>query len=373
MDIKIEAELEVNISPSKQRILNAVAHRTTDKVPLMYRALPPVNDRLTDYFLLDRDITISWKDLILSLHADGFSGGASLNKFTKYNPQYIGSHPVQNDSNMLYSWGIYPLRSSQNELITYQINREFEKCATISELRSFTWPTLEEFDFETFNTDTHLRTDYILGTGCVNSIFMISAYLRSFEKLFVELLTQKKLAHYYIDRIGSFALEMTEKILSRIGHDVDSYSMWDDLATQRGLMISHELFTEYYLPWYERIIAVTKKYDLISFFHICGNANDIIPDLIKIGVNVLDPVQVSAHNMDLRYLKREYGKDICFHGGIDVQTMLPMMKPTEITNYVREINDLFAGDGGLILGPSHEITSDTPLDNILAVYRSELL
>jgi uroporphyrinogen decarboxylase len=353
----MDSELRVNVSPSKQRILNAIAHRTTDKIPLMYRALPPVNDYLADYFSLDRDITKSWKDLIISLHADGFSGGASLNKFTKYNPKYIGRHPVLYDSNILYSWGIYPLRSSHDELITYQINQDFANRATILEMRKFTYPKIEEFDFQTLSPDTHLRNDY----------------MRGFEKLFVELLTQKKLAHYYIDRIGLFALEMTEKILSKIGREVDSYSMWDDLATQRGLMISHDLFKEFYLPWYKRIIAETKKYDLISFFHICGNANDIIPDLINIGVDVLDPVQVSAHDMDLRYLKREYGHDICFHGGIDVQTMLPRMKPTQITDYVREIDDLFAGDGGLILGPSHEITSDTPLHNILAAYRPELL
>jgi uroporphyrinogen decarboxylase len=339
----------------------------------MYRGLPPVNGNLTDYFSLDRDITKSWKDLIESLHADGFSGGASLNKFTKYNPIYTGRHPVLRDSNMLYSWGIYPLRSSRGELITYQTNLDFAGRATISELQGYSYPRLEDFDFKTFSPDARLRKDCILGTGCVNSIFMISAYLRGFEKLFFELITQKKLAHYYVDRIGTFALEMTEKILSKIGRDIDLYSMWDDLATQRGLMISHDLFKEFYLPWYRRIIAETKKYDIISFFHICGNANDIIPDLIDIGIDVLDPVQVSAHGMALSYLKKEYGHDICFHGGIDVQTMLPRMKPIEITDYVTKIHDLFAGDGGLILGPSHEITPDTPISNILAVYRPELL
>lgn len=365
--------MNFKFSKNKQNIINAIYHRPVDRIPIMYRALPPVNQKLLCYFSLEQDISKSWKNLLKMLNADTFSGGSSLGKFTKYIPKYTGSNPVFPDSSMLYAWGIQSIYDEDSNLIGFKNNELFSNLNTLLEIKQFSYPTLNDFNFEEIKPDLKLRKDHFLCTGCLNCIFMISMYLRGFEKLMVELMIEKKLAHYYIDRIGEFAFEVTREILSHIGKDIDMYGMWDDLATQRGLMISHDIFSEYYLPWYRRILSETKKYNLISMFHVCGNANEIIPALIDIGVDILDPVQTSAHNMNLENLKKEYGRDVCFHGGIDVQTMLPKMKPSEITDYVFKITRLFARDGGIILGPSHEITQDTPLDNIFAIYRPDLL
>jgi uroporphyrinogen decarboxylase len=87
------------------------------------------------------------------------------------------------------------------------------------------------------------------------------------------------------------------------------------------------------------------------------------------GVDILDPVQTSAKNMELSSLKKQYGKDLCFHGGLDIQRFLPYATPEEVREKVKNIKDLFEGQGGLILGPSHYITNDTPIENILAIYR----
>ena len=145
------------------------------------------------------------------------------------------------------------------------------------------------------------------------------------------------------------------------------------MAMQDNMMISHDIFMEFFYPWYKKLFAGAKKYGLITFFHICGNANDIIGDLIDIGVDVLDPVQVSAKDMDLAGLKKEYGRHISFHGGIDVQGFIQNADIDEIIAYVKKTEAMFLNSGGLILGPSHEITPDTPIENILAVYRPDLL
>jgi uroporphyrinogen decarboxylase len=86
------------------------------------------------------------------------------------------------------------------------------------------------------------------------------------------------------------------------------------------------------------------------------------------GVDLLDPVQTSAKNMELSYLKKNFGKDICFHGGLDVQGLLPLKRPSEIKKELNRIKKIFGSDGGIILGPSHYITVDTPTENILSIY-----
>ena len=87
------------------------------------------------------------------------------------------------------------------------------------------------------------------------------------------------------------------------------------------------------------------------------------------GVDILDPVQTSAKNMEISNLKKLFGKDMCFHGGLDVQKFLPFVTPNEVRSEVKRIKELFDGEGGIVLGPSHYITADTPIENILAIYK----
>ena len=87
------------------------------------------------------------------------------------------------------------------------------------------------------------------------------------------------------------------------------------------------------------------------------------------GVDILDPVQVSAKNMELENLKKKFGKDICFHGGIDSQKFLPFAKPEEIKKEIKKIKKLFENNGGIILGPSHYLTPDIPVENIIVMYK----
>ncbi|MCL4376891.1 MAG: hypothetical protein M1475_08570 [Actinobacteria bacterium] len=367
---------QIEISKNKKRVLNSISHKTVDKISLMYRAVPKMSARLLKYFLLDPDLNKSWKDLQEVLKIDVFSSGNGLGKFTKYFPEYIGKNPAnKTDRSMFYAWGIYFLESNVNDAGIYLDNNDFAKLESIYEIKKYPAPKPEDFDFEvdTMKLDMNLKKDCFLGTGYLVNIFMISLYLRGIQKLMIELLTNKKLAKYYIDPIGGFAYEFTKTILGKIGKEIDFFSLWDDFAMQTGLMIPYDVFKYFYFPWYKKIFSLAKQYNLITYFHICGNVNGVIPDLIDMGVDILDPIQTSAKDMDLEHLKNRYGKNICFHGGIDVQHMLPFGKVKDIKGYVDKTLSLFNNEGGLILGPSHEITSDTPLENILAVYRPDLL
>ncbi|MCL6087653.1 MAG: hypothetical protein M1475_04510 [Actinobacteria bacterium] len=364
----------MEFSKNKKRLIDTIKRKPPDKIPRMYRALPGVNERLLSYFSLNKDINKSWKDLMIKLNVEAFSSGGGMGKFTTYKPVYNGKGKYNKlDSSMFYTWGIDNYVDKVSDSISYIENTETAKIDSIKDLKKIKKPLLEDFDLDSMVPDQTLRKDYMLGTGVLNSIFMIAMYLRGANNFMIELLTNKKFAHYYIDMIGEFSYLLNKSILDRIGDKIDYYRQWDDMAMQSGMMIPLEIFREFFYPWYKKLFGEAKKYKLITFFHICGNVNEIIPDLIELGVDILDPIQTSAINMDLAHLKKEYGKYISFHGGIDVQGFLQNSSPLQIKKYTEETEEMFSDSGGLILGPSHEITPDTGTENIIAIYRPDLL
>ena len=173
---------------------------------------------------------------------------------------------------------------------------------------------------------------------------------------------------YHLDYVWGLipqqAAAATHTYINWIDHPMASFSS----VRQSGMMMSPVHWNRYLKKWYETLYADAKKYALKVLYHCCGSFHPIIPTLIDIGVDILDPVQTSALEMDLKTLKRKYGNNVCWHGGIDVQRLLPYGTVSAVRDAVREAEELFRLDGGIVLGPSHEITPDTPIENILAMY-----
>jgi len=373
----------------KKLLWDAIKHKPV-RVPTMYRGEPPVNKRLVDYFNLE-DIEKDWEKLAECMGADNYSDGETLGGFTTYFPKYIGpDFGTLFEINRFNIWGIKPVEiyAGGNRDIVFSKNPPLSESEDIDDVKNYPYPKLEWFDFSLYKNNSEQvayqsedeqqeikisefepSDKYFLNTSCLNSIFMTSIFMRGMEKMLMDLLTNKKYAQTLIDSIGQFMLEFCKKNLASIGKYIDIYGIWDDFAGQEGLTLSPELWREYYKPWNKKIIKVAKSHGLLVCYHICGNCTPVLPDLIEMGVDILDPVQTSAKNMELSSLKKQYGKDLCFHGGLDIQRFLPYATPEEVREKVKSIKDLFEGQGGLILGPSHYITNDTPTENILAIYR----
>ena len=373
----------------KKSLINAKEHKFVDRVPAMYRADPSVNKKLIDYFNLN-SVEDDWEKLIYKLGADNFSDGETLGAFTSYFPKYIGSDiNTIFEQNHFFIWGIKPVEVEvrKTTYIVFHKNPPLYNLDNVSDVLEYNYPKLEWFDFDTYKIATDAiyqnldeqkevkakdlkKSDrYFLCTYCMNGIFMTSIFIRGIDKMMMNLVSNKKYAETLINNIGEFMLEFCNKNLESIGKYIDLYRIWDDFAMQDGLMISSDIWRKYYKPWDRKIIEVAKKYNLFVCFHICGNCTDIIPDLIEMGVDILDPVQVSAKNMEIGNLKKLFGKDICFHGGLDAQRLIPLGEPEDVKKEVVRVKRLFGNEGGIILGPSHYITADTPIENILAIYR----
>ena len=375
---------------AKKLLLDSIAHKGSYKIPTMYRGEPSVNQKLVKYFNLNR-LEDDWGRLIELLGADNYSDGETLGGFTTYFPDYIGpDFKTIFEVNRFDVWGIKPVEiySGNARNIVFSKNPPLYDVEDINALRKYSYPKLGWFDFSAYRNNTEQiayesyknqerikindfksSDDYFLNTSCMNSIFMVSTYLRGMEKMLMDLIINQEYAENLMNHIGEFMVQFNERNLKSIGKFIDLYGIWDDFADQESLMISPDLWRKYFKPWYRRFIDEAKKHNLLVCFHVCGSCIEIIPDLIEMGVDILDPVQVSAKGMDLENLKNKFGKNICFHGGLDSQKFLPFAKPQAIISEVRRIKERFMGDGGIILGPSHYLTPDIPIENILAIYK----
>jgi uroporphyrinogen decarboxylase len=145
----------------------------------------------------------------------------------------------------------------------------------------------------------------------------------------------------------------------------------DDLASQNRLLVSPELYRKLIKPRHARLFAFIKqqaKTPVKIFYHSCGAVSELLPDLIESGIDILNPVQVSAAKMDTRELKRRYGGKLTFYGGgIDTQRILPRGTPAEVRDEVRRRIDDLAPGGGFIFNTVHNIQADVPPENIVAM------
>lgn len=196
-------------------------------------------------------------------------------------------------------------------------------------------------------------------------------WLRGFTTFYMDIAADTKLACYLLDKILEFKMALWEAALAQAGQYVDVAWEADDLGLQNTTIVSPDFYRKYIKPrqkkLYDHIKHIAPKKIYLGL-HSCGSIRTLIPDLIEIGVDALNPIQVSAAKMDTKELKKEFGKEITFWGGgVDTQSVLPRGTPEEVRNEVRRrVNDLAPG-GGFVFAAVHNIQPDVPPQNLLAM------
>jgi uroporphyrinogen decarboxylase len=170
-----------------------------------------------------------------------------------------------------------------------------------------------------------------------------------------------------VANVEIYTIGLLERILQKYPGAVDLIGCGDDYGTQQSLLISREMIDRYFMPSLRRHYDLGKKYGAAGYHHCCGAIFEIIPSMIEAGVKVLNPIQTSAEGMDPAGLKKSFGKELCFHGGIDIQQTLVYGTPDEVRAEVRSRIETL-GPEGYILSPSHTLQVDTPPANVVAMY-----
>lgn len=208
------------------------------------------------------------------------------------------------------------------------------------------------------------QDDYYICGGVVTTIFETAWALRGFDRLLMDFLEKPDLAERILDIPYNYHLQAAKR-LTRMG--VDMIWLGDDMGTQDNMLISPRLWRKFFRDRMARIISEIKEInsEVKVAYHSDGNIRPIIPDLVEIGLDVLNPVQPKC--MDPGRLKEEFGDELCFWGTVDEQETLPFGSPEDVTSEVEERLRTVGKGGGLIIGPTHHVQLDTPLENFWAM------
>ena len=234
------------------------------------------------------------------------------------------------------------------------------------------WEDLDSFHFPDPNAPGYLDyTAFLVNEGYAKdrivtgyhfcTLFERAYILRGFENFLMDLLADEEQAAVLLDRITDFHVALAKRYVEtgvNCGRTVDDYGM------QTSMLVAPDLWRRLFKPRLAKIFAVYRNAGLPMIHHSCGNITEIIGDLIEIGMNVLNPVQPKALN--LKALAENYGNKVTFFGGICNQELLPLGKPGEIDQNVKEISALLGQHGRFVIAPSNGIGPDVPQENIAA-------
>ena len=235
------------------------------------------------------------------------------------------------------------------------------------------WPFFADekyADLEDRARTLYYNTDYaLMGNFCAH-IFAGGQGLRGYEKFMEDLYANSALAEGIMDRLAETYIKRFDRYKDAVGKYVQIINVNDDMGTQAALQISPKMYREKVKPYQKKLYRHIKKtWDGKLFLHSCGSVADIIPDLIEIGVDILNPVQYTAGGMDAKKLKKNYGKELVFWGGgCETQNMLPFGTPAGIKEEVTKQAEILGAGGGYVFCQVHNIQYDIKPKNIMALY-----
>ena len=282
----------------KRRVQLSLSHKEPDRIPLDYWAVPEVTDHLLQTFVLaDKD------ELLKKLNID----------FRYVKPEYTGSHFKEEDDESLQQklpegnyrdiWGVKRKRINwEKGSYLEAIESPLAGAENVKEIENYSWPDVELFDYKGLPEKCQKYENYsIILTGdrlsTRASIFKLAMYLRGMEKLLMDLVLNPELAQALITKLLEFHLKHNEKILKVAASKIDILMLGDDFGTEKGPMISLEMFCKFFKPGLKELIALGHKYGVKVMLHSCGGIREFIPEFIEIGLDILNQIQNRAKGM----------------------------------------------------------------------------
>ena len=212
-----------------------------------------------------------------------------------------------------------------------------------------------------------VKNDYFIGCDVSPCLFELICRLRNMQNAIIDLLFKPRMMDFLLEKAGDFAVKISQEAVNSF--DLDWLWTGDDVGGQQALIMDPDTWRSSIKPHLKRILDVGKQKGLWTAYHCCGAIRPIIPDLIEIGVNVLNPIQCNCPGMDAAELKKDFGQELTFMGGVDTQYLLPNATATEVEKTTARLIEVMTADGGgFILAASHTVPPETPLENIFAMY-----
>lgn len=340
----------------RERVLAALRHERPDRTPCDFWAEPPTLERLFA-FLGHRDLDRLRAQLEIDIvHLDApapadrlLAGGVRQN--------FWGERFLLVPT----PWG--PMRED--------IKGALADAQTFAELEAFPWPDPACIDRSSLAIQCARHRDHALLYGFAD-VWQRPALVRGWEAFFLDLIERPEWVHFLCRKFTDFYLDDYTRAAEATRGRIDLYLLISDLGSQHGPLVSVDMFRRFAAPYLKEMIDRIHDLGGRVLFHSCGAIGPFIPDLIRLGVDVLDPIQPAGPGMQPEALGAVYGGRLAFHGGIDMQRLLPHGTPAKIGAEVRRYCQTLGASGGYILGPAHLFQPDVPPENVLAVYDPRL-
>ncbi len=242
--------------------------------------------------------------------------------------------------------------------------------STVAEIEKFCWPDPLLYDYKTAAEAAAGVGKYYAARGPAwNPLFCRICDLFGMEEAMVKMVSEPAVFESALERVFAITAELCERFLNACGSSLTCLYLGDDFATQRGLMFSAGMWRKFLKCRYRRIFDIGKKHGKFIWFHSCGDITAVLPDMIDIGLDVWETVQIHTLPLTPVRLKKEYGKYLTFFGGISTQS-LPFLTVEEVRKEVVRTIEQLGEDGGYICGPDHHVKPDVPLQNVITLFKT---
>ncbi|MGA2497949.1 MAG: uroporphyrinogen decarboxylase family protein [Tepidisphaeraceae bacterium] len=337
---------------SRERVLAAIAHQQPDRTPRDFWAERPAMNRLfaqvghRDEEKLLRELGIDLRHLNAIEPAEVCIAGRQYQNF--WGERYIYRETA---------WG--PFREDMPGALA--------SAGTLAELEAFPFPTPDRLDYSRLAESCRRHESHALVYGFAD-VWQRPGLVRGWEQWFMDMVEHPEWVHFMSRKFTDFYRADYTRAAEVSGGRIDVYLLISDLGSQSGPLISLNMFREFVAPYLREMVQVIHGLGARVLYHSCGAIHAFIEELIGLGVDILDPIQPATPEMTPRRLKDAFGGRLAFHGGIDMQQLLPHGTPRQIARTVRDYCQTLGAGGGYILGPAHLFQPDVPPENILAVY-----
>ncbi|MEN8228720.1 MAG: uroporphyrinogen decarboxylase family protein [Bacteroidota bacterium] len=345
---------------SRERVLGALNQTGYDRIPVKHEGTPEINQMIMDHFGLT--------NMEQLLHVVG-------DDFRYVEPIYIGPELKKYpDGSVEGYWGErYKYTEFEGGRYLEASYLPYAGVNTLKELDRSLFPTADSFDYSSIKQQCQEVFDqgYAVCFGTAGDMDFINsiARARGTEQVLIDLITDDPVYLEIMEARFKFYYDMHERVLQQANGLIDFTHIGEDLGTQDSQVIGFEIFDKHFAPKFKKYFDMAHSYGAKTMMHMCGFVRAFLPRLIELGLDVYDVVQPTTPEMDIAVLKNDFGAGITFCGSVCVQSTLAFGSEADVIREVERRKKLFP-EGGLFLGPSHAIQVGTPLENIIALYKT---
>ncbi|GAB4437846.1 MAG: uroporphyrinogen decarboxylase family protein [Anaerolineae bacterium] len=341
----------------RERILAVIRHEPVDRLPTDLWATHEVFASLYDHFGVE-----TVPALYDALDIDGIMNIA---------PPYIGPLLKKEGDYFENVWGMgYRSQVYPTGVYHEQVYWPLAEAQTIADLQAYRWPSPDWYDYSALPALAAQYEGRAIECG-YSAVFFYHNLLRGLELSLVDPYLNPDLTRYIVDRISEFFDEYHRRCFEAAPGLIDITQVTDDWGSQTGLLTSPAVFEAYYQPAMQSAMDLAKAHGIIVFHHDDGDMRPLLPTLVEMGIDVLNPIQWRCGNWDLAALKAAYAGRLCFHGAVDNQETLPFGTPDDVRAEVKRLIETLGSDGtGYIVAPCHNLQPNTSIANILALYEA---